>query len=228
MKSFLLAAAKLATGLFLAGLALAIVIGLYSWAADSYERRQAQQYESTREWSADLSKNLGMQLHVKTKVVSGRLLLSVDVAGYPAYLADPRLAEQNRKAQLILNFIDSDGFRVLSQPIELSEFSAIVGTKGVEIGLRTQLEKYVSIEEYKRFKSLQVEWTLETKIPPAQVSDVQNDERLLDHCAPGISREERLKRLAKYGKLRETGVGFYSAGGRSVKFFYDGKLLSCS
>lgn len=228
MKSFFLAAAKLATGLFLAGLALGIVIGLYSWAADSYKRRQAQQYESSREWSADLSKNLGMQLHAKTKVVSGKLLLSVDVAGYPAYLSDPRLAEQNRKAQLILNFIDSDGFRVLSQPIELSEFSAIVGTKGVEIGLRTQLEKYVSIEEYKRFKSLQVEWTLETKIPPAQVSDVHEDQRLLDHCAPGISREERLKRLAKYGKLRETGVGFYSAGGRSVRFFYDGTLLSCS
>lgn len=228
MKSFLLAATKLATGLFLAGLALAIVIGLCAWAAKSYEHRQAQQYESIREWSADLSENLGLRLHAKTKVVSGRLLLSVDADGYPAYLADPRLAEQNRKAQLILHFMDSDGFRVLSQPIKLSGFSAIVGTKGEKVGLRTQLEKYVSIKEYKRFESLQVEWTLETKIPPAQVSDVQEDQRLLDHCAPGISREERLKRLSKYGKLRETGVGSYSAGGRSATFFYDGTLLNCS
>lgn len=228
MKSFLLAAAKLATGLFLAGLALAIVIGLYSWATKSYERRQAQQYEFTREWSADLSENLGLQLHAKTKVVSGKLLLFVDVTGYPAYLSDPRLAEKNRKAHFILYFIDSDGFRVLSQPIELSEFSALVGPKGEKIGLRTQLQKYVSIEEYKRFQSLEVEWTLETKIPPAQVSDLQEDQRLLDHCAPGISREERIKRLSKHGKLRETGVGFYSAGGRSVSFFYDGTLLNCS
>jgi hypothetical protein len=86
MKSFFLAAAKLATGLFLAGLALAITISLYSWVTDSYKNSQAKQYETIKEWSADLSTNLGLQLQAKTKVLSGKLLLSVDVVGYPAYL----------------------------------------------------------------------------------------------------------------------------------------------
>ncbi|RJG13559.1 hypothetical protein D3879_10075 [Pseudomonas cavernicola] len=227
MKNFLLAAAKLATGLFLAGLALAITIALYSWATDSYESSQAKQYETIKEWSADLTANLGLQLQAKTKLVSRKLLLSVDVVGYPAYLSDPRLAERNQKAQLIVHFVDLDGFRVFSKPIVLSEFSGIVGAKGEKIGLRTQLQEYVSIEDYKRFQRLQVEWTLETKVPPDLAPDVKEEQSRLDHCAPSISRAERLKRLSRHGELRETASGSYSAGGRSVHFFYDGTLLNC-
>lgn len=227
MKSFLLAAAKLATGLFFAGLALAISIALFSWATDSYRNSQAKQYETIKEWSADLSTNLGLQLQAKTKVVSGKLLLSVDVVGYPAYLSDPRLAERNQKAQLIIYFVDQDGFRVFSKPIELSEFSGIVGAKGEKIGLRTQLQEYVSIEDYKRFQRLQVEWTLETKVPPDLALDVKEDQSRLDHCAPNISQAERLKRLSRHGELRQTSSGSYSAGSRSVHFFHDGTLLNC-
>lgn len=227
MKSFFLAAAKLATGLFLAGLALAITISLYSWVTDSYKNSQAKQYETIKEWSADLSTNLGLQLQAKTKVLSGKLLLSVDVVGYPAYLTDPRLAERNQKAQLIIYFVDQDGFRVFSKPIELSEFSGIIGTKGEKVGLRTQLQEYVSIEDYKRFRHLQVEWTLETKVSPELALNVKKDQGHLDHCAPNISQAERLKRLSMHGELRQTGSGSYSAGYRSVHFFHDGTLLNC-
>ncbi|MBK5299705.1 MULTISPECIES: hypothetical protein [Gammaproteobacteria] len=227
MKNFLLAAAKLATGLFLAGLALGITIALYFWATKIYESSQAKQYETIKEWPADLTANLGLQLQAKTKVISGKLLLSVDIVGYPAYLSDPRLAERNQKAQLIVQFVDLDGFRVFSKPIELSEFSGIVGAKGEKIGLRTQLQEYVSIEDYKRFQRLQVEWTLETKVPPNLAPDVKEEQSRLDHCAPSISRAERLKRLSKHGELREIASGSYSAGDRSVHFFYDGTLLNC-
>jgi hypothetical protein len=49
----------------------------------------------------------------------------------------------------------------------------------------------------------------------------------LDHCSPGISKAERLKRLAQYGTVREVGNASFEAGGRTVSFHYDGALLHC-
>lgn len=49
---------------------------------------------------------------------------------------------------------------------------------------------------------------------------------ILDHCAPDLSRTERLKRLAQHGAVRETGTGHYEASERSVAFF-EGKLVYC-
>ena len=49
----------------------------------------------------------------------------------------------------------------------------------------------------------------------------------LDHCAPGISKAERLKRLSQYGTVREVGNASFEAGGRTVSFHYDGSLLHC-
>ncbi|MFJ4393720.1 hypothetical protein [Pseudomonas sp. NPDC089396] len=231
MKNFFLAAAKLATSIFLAGLALTIVIAIFFWGTKSYEKSQAKQYETIREWSEDLTANLGFKIQVKTKVVSNQLLLSMNVVGYPAYLSDPRLAERNERAQIIVHFVDQDGFRVFSRPIGLSAFSYVVGAKGEKIGLQAQLQEYVSVEDYKRFEHFQVEWTLETQAPPAPAPTpapvAQKEKRLLDHCAPNLSRAERLKRLSMHGELRETGSGSYSAGFRSVIFLSDGTLLSC-
>ncbi|NWL18842.1 hypothetical protein [Pseudomonas umsongensis] len=227
MKSFLLAAAKLAISLFLAGLALTITIGLIFWGTKSYENSQAKQYETIKEWSTDLTANLGFQIQAKTKVVSNQLLLSINVDGYPAYLSDPRLAQQNEKAQIIVHFVDQDGFRVFSRPIGLSAFSYIVGAKGEKIGLQTQLKEHVSIEDYKRFQHFQVEWTLQTEAPPEPAPIAEVEKRRLDHCAPNISREERLKRLSMHGELRQTSSNAFSAGDRSLMFGFDGKLLIC-
>lgn len=48
-----------------------------------------------------------------------------------------------------------------------------------------------------------------------------------DHCAPNLSKAERLKRLALKGKVRETGANSYSAGSGYVTFNYSGDLISC-
>jgi hypothetical protein len=50
---------------------------------------------------------------------------------------------------------------------------------------------------------------------------------VLDHCAPGLSKAERMKRLAQHGTVRETGTGAFEASGRTVTFGYDGGLLYC-
>jgi hypothetical protein len=48
-----------------------------------------------------------------------------------------------------------------------------------------------------------------------------------DPCAPNVSGDERIRRLAAFGKVRETGDKEYSAGGHRVVLFYDGSLMSC-
>lgn len=52
-----------------------------------------------------------------------------------------------------------------------------------------------------------------------------------DHCAPNLSRAERLKRLALKGNVRETGANTYTAGNgyvTYVTFGYSGDLISCN
>jgi hypothetical protein len=50
-----------------------------------------------------------------------------------------------------------------------------------------------------------------------------------DPCAPHLSGDERVKRLAALGKVRQTGEGEYSAADHRVVFYPDvnGRLLSC-
>jgi len=48
-----------------------------------------------------------------------------------------------------------------------------------------------------------------------------------DHCAPSLSKAERLKRLALKGNVRETGANTYTAGGGYVSFNYGDSLLQC-
>ena len=227
MKPFFYAVARLALALFLAGVALSLAVAAYAWATSAYERHEAKPFETLKEWSADLRENIGVRLTAKTKVVDGKLLLSVDIQGYPPSLTDPRLSERNQKAQLLIHFLDSDGFQVFSKPIKIPEFSSIVGTNGEKIGLRTQEQSYLALSDYKRFQRIQVEWTLETSAPPAPSTDSKVEPTALDHCAPSLSRAERLRRLSKHGELRETGLGSFSAGSRSVHFLSDRELLSC-
>lgn len=59
--------------------------------------------------------------------------------------------------------------------------------------------------------------------PPLPAAEVKP---LLDHCAPGLSKAERMKRLAQHGTVREAGSGRYEAGNSSVTYF-ESELLSC-
>jgi len=70
---------------------------------------------------------------------------------------------------------------------------------------------------------------LEAKRLPSekQHRDLENQERDdTDPCAPHLANDERVKRLAAFGKVRQTGEGEYSAGGHRVVFIL-GSLYSC-
>jgi hypothetical protein len=231
---------KVATSIFFAVIALAIVGWLVSKANDNWTKREAKQYEVIKEWPVDLKEHLQMTLLARTKLVDGRLLAAINIDGYPAYLTIPRLEAINRNAGITLLFQDKDGFKVHSKAIQMPEFSSIVDAKGEKSGLSYEFDEYMSPETYTRFAQLRVQWTLDTVLPaaspvPAAVPAAAaaavyvpvSDSQRADHCAPNLSKTDRLERLAQHGTVRQTGTGAYSVGLRSLHFFSDDSLLGC-
>lgn len=209
-----------------------VVLSVLGWGAwklqEMKEKADAKQYETIKLWPVDLKENLQVTLLARTKLVEGRLLTEVNVDGFPAYLTDPRLQAKNRGAGITLLFQDKDGFKVHAKTIAIGEFSGILDSKGARSGMRYEFDDYLSAAGYARISQLRVEWTLETEIPQAPVATKSPEGADGDHCAPNISKAERLKRLARNGALRETGAGGYQAGSREVLFnTYDGSLIYC-
>jgi hypothetical protein len=219
---------KIALAIFISVVLLSVA-GWGVWIVqDLWTKRDAAQYEVIKLWPADLKKYLRLDLHARTKLIEGKLLAEVLIDGYPDYLSDPRLEAKNRDSSFILHFHDKDGFTVYQKSIQIREFSGIVDGEGRKSGLRFQFDEYMSPKEYARLEGLKVEWTLETVLPSSKTPAATADALYLDHCAPNLSKAERLRRLAKRGTLRQTGDGSYSAGSHSIDFFtHDNTLINC-
>ena len=218
IKDFLKAALRTAIAIFLALAALLGMVAIYTQVKESSEKDAAKPFEEVRRWQSDLTDRIGLDVHVRTKLVAGRLLVSIDIEGYPKYLSSPR----NREGKLNFEFLDKDGFKVSTHSIHVSEFTTVIGKSGENSGLRHQYDQYIELDRYKQFNRLQVGWNLLTEDLEAPVI-----KKPLDHCAQNLSRAERLKRLEQHGTVREAGVGEYTAGNRSITFFYDGLLINC-
>ena len=224
LKDFFKASLRTTLAIFLALLALTAVIAIFIWGRDYHDKQQAQPYEVVKEWVADVKQALSLDIRVRTKVVDGKLLASVEADGYPLYLKAPK----NKNSQISIEFVDKDGFKVFSKSVQISEFTSIVDRNGQNSGLDHQFNDYISIDAYKRFNKLQVGWTVDIKATVEMPSTEKTSPlAVLDHCAPSVSKIERLRRLAQHGVVREAGNGEYTAGGKSVYFSYDGTLISC-
>lgn len=222
IKDFLKSTLRLAVAIFIAFIGLTGTYAIYVYVNEAQERDAAKPFEIARNWQFDLTKELGVQVRAKTKLKSGELFVFIDVLGHPKYFSDPR----NQSGTLNFEFVDNDGFKISAKSLKISDFTTVVGSAGERIGLQNQYEEYMSVDRYRQFTSLQVGWNLQ--MDPQPSTESQAAKQNLDHCAPNISKVERLKRLAQYGAIRETGDGIYSVGARSVHFFsYDGSLISC-
>jgi hypothetical protein len=85
----------------------------------------------------------------------------------------------------------------------------------------------VDFEEMREFKA---QMQLEAQAHAArarQTAVAKEHEADTDPCAPGLSQHERLSRLAKFGKVRQTAERNYEAGGHEVVLFDDGSLIYC-
>lgn len=232
-KDFFRSIGKLSASLFFAALGVVVIVYAYNAIGDAYQKKKNEKYEAVREWSYDLN-DIGFIAKAKTKVVNGSLFVQLNFEGYPAYLTHPSLSQKNQNAEFILNFTDADNFELFDQRIKISNFTTVeVG--GKPEGLRYQFTVPISTATYEKFSNLSIGWTFETKIPeivqPAARSpkgDKPISSDSTDHCAPGLSRSERMRRLALNGTVRENAKESYSVGSKSVMFSWDGSVLLCS
>jgi len=213
---------RLAAALTMASVATAAVGFAAYWAYTYPERQQSKQAEIVRAWSNDLSSNLGMKLRTRTKVVDGMMHIALEFNGYPEFLKRPA----NSSRGFILEWKDADGFTRIKKFVQVSEFSTTVNGKGEAYGLNGQFSQFVSIADYSRLESMEVGWNVETETPQQrQAAPAPTDSATPDHCAPGLSRQERLRRLGQHGQVRHTGLGEYTAAGRVVHYLGDGNEL---
>lgn len=228
IKDFFRSALKTATSIFLALAALAAFWLGYEKVNNTLEERQALPYEAVKTWSAEGGKALGMNVEARTKLVSGMLMTQVKTDKYPTYLSDPKLFALNHDRLISLVFLDKDGFSLFEKAIAIKEFYTNVNDDGSKHGLQFDFNERLPADSYKRIAKLGLSWTVQTEPLPEEPKLPQPSGEVRDHCAAGINKTERLKRLAQFGRVRETGLNEYTSGLHSVMFGYDGAVLSCS
>jgi hypothetical protein len=233
IKKFFGSAGKLVLALFFAGVGLFAVVEIYSTTTAFFEEKSLEKYAVAEPWAYDLPQ-IGFKVEGKRKYVDGALLVTLKFTGYPKFLSDPALNRKNKEESrgFLLSFQDSDEFDVFELNIPLTSLTTILGEDGKPIGLSGQHAEFISAETYARISKAELVWTLDTEIakpvaqkPHAVSNTVDSGEG--DHCAPGISRSARLKRLAQHGDVRLTGADTYKAGSSTVMFGFDGGVIYC-
>ena len=229
-KDFFGSIGKMTASLFIAALGVMLVL----YAFDAFQKIKNEKYETAVEWTDDL-KVIGFAAKAKTKVVNGEMYVQLSFDGYPNYLKNPSFLQKNRDSEFIISFIDNDKFDLFERRIKVSQFSTRVNDNGKPIGLLYQFTAPIDTAIYAKFHTLAVAWTFDAAISDAAQNaarapkgDNLTSSEATDHCAPGISRSERLRRLALHGPLRETSKDSYISGSRAVSFFSDGSVLLCN
>jgi tetratricopeptide (TPR) repeat protein len=129
-----------------------------------------------------------------------------------------------------------DGFEIYKKELQLNELSKIIGDKNDEIGFRYQYSEYLDSSTYSKFKSPYMLWNFPTKVQKKEIAAIANQQVLpkarnadsSDHCAPNLSKEERLRRLALSGSVRQSGTNSYSVGLKTLSFYSDGGMIFCN
>ena len=207
---------------------LSILGGSAKLAYDSYHHQKAKKYELVKHHRLDLSNSLQLKLHVKTKLVDDTMYVDVSFEGFPAYLSYP--ANLNSEtAGFSMLFLDSDGFTIREERIPLRKFARLT-ENGKPTGISSEFSSVMPIDAYRRFEGLNVTWNMLLDAPKPNIFDQFDDleGKAPDPCAPNLSKAERLKRLEKYGTVRQTGTGEYTVGNRVVRYLGGrSELLDC-
>lgn len=221
---FVKGAIKITVAIVLAVVALTILGFIANYIYETHQKSKATPYEAVKKWSLDATDPLALKLIGKTKLVDGRMYVDLLFSGNPQYLkyASSR-PDPNR--QITISFKDKDGFKVYEKSIGLHEFTKTLD-KGKPVGLAFEFDEFISLDTYARFDHVELAWNFDTAEPkPVAVPSTLGTDN--DHCAPSLPKAERLKRLARHGTVRETGLNEYSAGGRSINFLNSSEILNC-
>jgi hypothetical protein len=231
LKTIWLSFFRLTFALLLAGIGTVLAYQAYSTISENMKKNSLRQYEIAKTWKYDLA-TIGFQATAKTKLVDDSLFLSIKLKGNPEFLNDPQLKQQNAENGFWIYFKDNDDFDVFSVFIPLSAFTTTIDKDGTPNGLSNQRREPLDADDYRRFNALKLGWTLETDLPQRPKASLKKDPQatdssFADHCAPGLTRDARLSRLAKRGSVRETGYNTFSAGRSEIVFATDGAVIDC-
>lgn len=227
LRSFCTSAFRLAAALTMTAIAISAIGFAAYWAYMYPDREQAKQAEIMRSWANDMSSNLGMKVRAKTKVTDSTMHIALTFDGHPDFLKFPANFERG----FFLEWKDADGFSRIKKFVKLSEFTTVLNDKGKPYGLNGQFSEFVTVGDYINVVSMEVGWNLKTEVaqpPTANPLPAEVTDAAADHCAPGLSRQERLRRLAQHGQVRQTGMGEFTAAGRVVHYLGgSGELYEC-
>lgn len=225
MKTFFMGVAKIATGVMLGALVLLALALVWNSFKESSERAKAAPFEVVKAWEIRDTDALSLKITGRTKLVDGLMFGDFRFDGFPAYLRRPSNWVEGK--QITLVFYDADGFKLHDEVIRMSAFNRLVDSGGRAGGLGYEFKQFMALDTYARISRVGVTWTLDTSAPIETAEPLPFERAKLDHCAPGLGRAERLKRLAQYGTVRETGLDSFSASDRGVKFLSGGDVLNC-
>jgi hypothetical protein len=222
------------------GLGLAIALGVLiaaSVAYDSLEERQAkaraQKHEGVVTWPLDATVTPDLQFSIRTRLLDGDLRAIVIAKGYPEFLSHPA----NASAKVVFRFVDEAGFGVVDMDVPLHSLTRSGPTPDKISGLVGEAHVPLSVDRFERIKGVGFQYFIDTraafvpepKVVPSAPAPALSASDNGDHCAPGLSRAERLKRLARHGTVRDGGMGSFKAGGHHLMFSVgDGSLLYCN
>jgi uncharacterized membrane protein YhaH (DUF805 family) len=96
---------------------------------------------------------------------------------------------------------------------ELTDFSVYAqnSPKGYSVGSNGYIDSL-----HKNFVNMRLSKIQNAN--PATINKDTNNSNQQDHCAPNLSRQERIARLAKHGTVRESGLWTFTAGGSRIEF----------
>ena len=233
IKGLFQGAFRIAAAIVIAISVLAVLWFAQDRARAAYAKHEVAPYETMKTWTKPLQHPLEMSLNAKTKLVDGQLYADYELKGWPSYMTEPTKAERNKQSFITFLFFDKDGFQLYEKRVGVLQFSLRVGDDGNPEGLDFQSIEPMTADTYSKFDHMALQWTLDTDPPAPQAAASSGpwDEYkkvFADPCAPSLSRAERLKRLAQYGTVRETGYNTYSVGAREIMFSTgSAEVISC-
>jgi len=224
MKEFFRGVLKIGVAIVGSIVVLSLIGGVIAWGVAAYNRHEAKPYQEVKRWESDLTDPLTLKMAGKTKLVDGRMYAEFTFDGYPPYLTYAANANSEHVG-FSLKFIDKDGFEIATKNLPLGD-ALKIHTKGKIVGLRYTYDEYMPLETYERFENVRVGWNLSTEKADWENAPVVAPKEFGDPCEPKISKAERIKRLAKYGTVRQAGEDRYEVGSHGLAFFGN-ELLRC-
>lgn len=166
LKAFIFGTLKIALGLFLASLAIGLVIWGWSSFSDYQKSTKEAPLAQPKIWpDQSVSALENVKLSLKTMWKNGDLYYQFSTDNLPKAIS---VARNNRDANRSFNiaFLDRNGFKLFEHQIPLRDMSTVVGVDGKASRLEINNKTPLSADDYRNAASWDIGWNFPTSTPP--------------------------------------------------------------